>query len=60
MAKEELLSFEGTVVELGIFATRVRTGLGDEVTLPNNLALANVSVDGPARRCRPRASMVAI
>lgn len=26
---------EGTVVELGMFATRVRTGLGEELTLPN-------------------------
>jgi small-conductance mechanosensitive channel len=34
---------EGTVVQLGIFATRVRTGLGDEVTLPNSLALASIS-----------------
>ena len=34
---------EGTVVELGMFMTRVRTGLGDEVMLPNNTVLANVS-----------------
>ena len=27
---------EGTVVELGMFATRLRTGLGEEVTLPNS------------------------
>ncbi|HVY08351.1 MAG TPA: mechanosensitive ion channel domain-containing protein [Burkholderiales bacterium] len=26
---------EGTVMELGMFATRIRTGLGEEVTLPN-------------------------
>jgi small-conductance mechanosensitive channel len=26
---------EGTVVELGMFATKIRTGLGEEVTLPN-------------------------
>lgn len=34
---------EGTVVEVGIFATRVQTGLGDEVMLPNNFVLSNVS-----------------
>jgi len=34
---------EGTVIELGIFATRVRTGLGDEVVLPSSLVLGNVS-----------------
>ena len=43
---------EGTIVELGIFAARVRTGLGEEVALPNALvvssALKNYSrvVDG--------------
>lgn len=26
---------EGTVVELGMFATRIRTGMGEEITLPN-------------------------
>ena len=26
---------EGTVVELGMFATKIRTGLGEEITLPN-------------------------
>ena len=34
---------EGTVVEIGMFVTRVRTGMGDEVMLPNNTVLANVS-----------------
>jgi small-conductance mechanosensitive channel len=34
---------EGTVIELGIIATRIRTGLGEEVMLPNNLVLSNVS-----------------
>jgi small-conductance mechanosensitive channel len=28
---------EGTVVELGLFATRVHTGLGEEVSLPNTV-----------------------
>jgi len=32
---------EGTVVYLGTFATRIRTGLGEEVLLPNNVALQN-------------------
>ncbi|HVG85385.1 MAG TPA: mechanosensitive ion channel family protein [Vicinamibacterales bacterium] len=30
---------EGTVTELGSFTTRVRTGLGEEITLPNALVL---------------------
>jgi small-conductance mechanosensitive channel len=32
---------EGTVVGMGAFATRVRTGLGEEVLVPNNLGLQN-------------------
>jgi small-conductance mechanosensitive channel len=31
---------EGTVVELGMFATRLRTGLGEEVTLSNSSVMA--------------------
>jgi small-conductance mechanosensitive channel len=34
---------EGTVVELGMFTTRIRTGLGVELALPNSLILANVT-----------------
>ena len=34
---------EGTVVRLGSFATRVRTGLGEEVLLPNSVALQNTT-----------------
>ena len=34
---------EGTVVALGTFATRMRTGLGEEVLLPNNVALQNTT-----------------
>jgi small-conductance mechanosensitive channel len=34
---------EGTVTELGTFTTRMRTGLGEEVTLPNSLILGNVT-----------------
>jgi small-conductance mechanosensitive channel len=32
---------EGTVVELGMFVTRVRTGLGEEITLQNSSVLSN-------------------
>jgi small-conductance mechanosensitive channel len=34
---------QGTVMELGLFTTRIRTGLGEELTLPNALILGNVS-----------------
>ena len=34
---------EGTVTEMGAFITRVRTGLGEELTLPNSLVLGSVS-----------------
>ena len=34
---------EGTVVEVGLFATRVRTGMGEEVMLPNTMVLGNSS-----------------
>jgi small-conductance mechanosensitive channel len=34
---------EGTVVEMGLFTTRVRTGLGEELSVPNSLALSTVS-----------------
>jgi small-conductance mechanosensitive channel len=34
---------EGTVVHISLFMTRVETGLGDEVVLPNNFVLSNVS-----------------
>ena len=34
---------EGTVTELGVFATRLRTGLGEEVTLANSLVLGAVT-----------------
>jgi small-conductance mechanosensitive channel len=34
---------EGTVVEVGLLSTRVRTGTGDEVMLPNTLVLGNTS-----------------
>lgn len=32
---------EGTVIGMGAFTTRVRTGLGEEVLVPNNLGLQN-------------------
>jgi len=34
---------EGTVIELGMFATRIRTGLGEELTLSNSLVLGAVT-----------------
>jgi small-conductance mechanosensitive channel len=36
---------EGTVVELGMYQTRVRTGLGDELVLPNALVLGTVTTN---------------
>jgi small-conductance mechanosensitive channel len=34
---------EGTVAEVGLFATRVRTGLGEEVVLPNAVIVSNTT-----------------
>lgn len=34
---------EGTIVEMGMFTTRLRTGLGEELTLPNSLVLSVVT-----------------
>jgi small-conductance mechanosensitive channel len=34
---------EGTVVELGMVATRLRTGTGEEVVLPNTFVVANIT-----------------
>ncbi len=34
---------EGTVVEMGMFTSRIRTGLGEELTLPNSFILAAVT-----------------
>ena len=34
---------EGTVTEMGAFTTRMRTGLGEELTLPNSLVLGTVT-----------------
>ena len=34
---------EGTVTEVGTFTTKIRTGLGEEITLPNAFILGNVS-----------------
>jgi small-conductance mechanosensitive channel len=36
---------EGTVVELGTFTTRIRTGLGEELTLPSALVLGSVTTN---------------
>lgn len=35
--------YEGTVTELGLFVTRLRTGLGEEIALPNTFVLSNVT-----------------
>lgn len=34
---------EGTVTEMGLFVTRLRNGLGEEIALPNALVLGNVT-----------------
>ena len=34
---------EGTIVHLGMFTTRVRTGMGEELTLPNSVVLGTVT-----------------
>lgn len=34
-----IAGYEGTVTELGTFATRIRTGLGEEIVLPNALVI---------------------
>jgi small-conductance mechanosensitive channel len=34
---------EGTVVAMGMYQTRIRTGLGDELTLPSSLVLGSVT-----------------
>jgi len=34
---------EGTVTEMGMFTTRIRTGMGEELTLPNSLILGTVT-----------------
>ncbi|MEO8442213.1 MAG: mechanosensitive ion channel family protein [Betaproteobacteria bacterium] len=46
---------EGTVIELGTFTTRIRTGLGEEITLPNsnvmNTTTKNYSRAFPGTGC---------
>lgn len=39
----KIADYEGTVVEMGMFTTRIRTGLGVELEVPNAFALSNVS-----------------
>jgi small-conductance mechanosensitive channel len=38
-----VLEHEGTITEIGMFTTRVRNGMGVELSLPNSLILANVT-----------------
>ena len=35
--------YEGTVTDMGIFTTRIRTGLGEELTLPNSMITGTVT-----------------
>ena len=39
----KIAEMEGTVVELGMFATRIHTGTGEELILPNAFVLANTT-----------------
>jgi small-conductance mechanosensitive channel len=36
-------NYEGTVTDLGLFVTRLRTGMGEEISLPNAFVLGNVT-----------------
>lgn len=47
---------EGTVVDLGTYSTRIRTGLGEEVLLPNNVALQNTTGTIRAQSLAPGSS----
>ncbi|MEJ6004852.1 mechanosensitive ion channel domain-containing protein [Paucibacter sp. AS339] len=38
-----IVDHEGTITELGMFTTRIRTGLGEELTLPNSLVMGSVT-----------------
>jgi len=38
-------SVEGTVMELGMFTTRIRTGLGEELTLSNSTVMSDTTVN---------------
>jgi hypothetical protein len=46
--------YEGTVTELGLFVTRLRTGLGEEIALPNAFVLGNVTRNFSRIDGRPR------
>lgn len=38
-----VLEHEGTITEMGMFTTRIRNGMGVELTMPNSLVLGNVT-----------------
>jgi small-conductance mechanosensitive channel len=38
-----IAEYEGTVTEMGLFTTRIRTGMGVELALPNSYILSNVT-----------------
>ncbi|WP_165795033.1 mechanosensitive ion channel family protein [Solimicrobium silvestre] len=40
-----VLDYEGSIVEMGMFTTRIRNGMGVELTLPNSLVLSNVTLN---------------
>jgi small-conductance mechanosensitive channel len=51
---------EGTVVEVGMFETRLRTGLGEEITMPNAWVLSNTSKNySRAHACTGRTEDIA-
>jgi len=39
----QILDYKGSIVEMGMFSTRIRDGMGVEMTLPNALVLSNVT-----------------
>ncbi len=39
----QVMGVEGTVTELGVFTTKIRTGLGEELSLPNAAILGTVT-----------------
>ena len=40
-----VLEHQGSIVEMGMFTTRIRNGMGVELTLPNSLVLNNVTLN---------------
>ncbi len=40
-----VLDYQGSIVDMGMFTTRIRNGMGVELTLPNSLVLNNVTLN---------------